>query len=102
MRAQRGSKERQRLFALGSLSAILHSDPLGQVADLLGLTAASLGAPPQPHFSAASQLILEMLERLGEGNQGLEADALALARLAQASPTQLRALARELYEARTP
>ncbi|MGE0709576.1 MAG: hypothetical protein AB7N76_20955 [Planctomycetota bacterium] len=92
---------RQRLFELGSLSAAIHGEPLGQVADLLGLAVLSLDGPRhEAHFRAARQLVLDLVARLRQGPPSDQADARALAKLARASAEEARALARELHAAR--
>ena len=99
--AQLGDEQRQRLFELGALSAIVHGDPLGQVADVVALTAASLRGPRhEPPFRAARQLVLDLVARIRGGPADEQADARALAELAQASPDDLRGLARTLYRER--
>lgn len=94
--------QRQELFERGALSAIVHGEPLGQVADLLALTAVSLQGPRQePPFRAARQLVLDLVARIRGGPAGEEADARALAHLSQASPDELREHALALYRERT-
>lgn len=96
------AEERQRLFELGTLSAAIHGDPLGQVADVLGLAVISLDGPRHaPHYRAARQLVLDLVAKLrGDAPSGDRNDALALSRLARAPAETLRRLARELHAAR--
>lgn len=92
---------RQRLYELGSLSAIVHGEPLGQVADVLGLAVLSLDGPRHaPHFRAARRLVLDLVAELRGGPVSDRADAEALAALAHAAPERLRELARALHRAR--
>lgn len=90
--------ERVLLYERGALSAALHGDPLGQVADVLALAAAPL-PPEDPTFLGASRLVLELIGALREG-EGPEASARAFARLARADPEELRRLARALLARR--
>jgi hypothetical protein len=96
------AEERQRLFELGTLSAAIHGDPLGQVADVLGLAVISLDGPRHaPHYRAARQLVLDLVAKLRQGApSGDRNDALALSRLARAPAETLRRLARELHAER--
>ncbi len=99
--AELDDEQRQRLFELGTLSAIVHGEPLGQVADVLALTALSLQGPRhEPPFRAARQLTLDLVAAVRDGPPGEEADALALARLCRATPDELRQLALTLYRQR--
>ena len=94
--------ERQYLHELGTLSAAIHGDPLGQVADILGLAVISLDGPRHaPHYRAARQLVLDFVAKLRAGAPGGDRnDALALSKLAQAPRETLRGLARALWAER--
>ena len=96
------AEERQRLFELGTLSAAIHGDPLGQVADVLGLAVISLDGPRHaPQYRAARPLVLDLVAKLRAGApSGDRNDALALSRLARAPAETLRRLARELHAER--
>jgi hypothetical protein len=91
--------QRVLLFKLGTLSAVIHGEPLGQIADVLALVRHSLkmGSGEQPQLRAARKLAVDFTERLRVGQASPEADALAFARLARASPEELRELARIIY-----
>lgn len=96
------AEERQRLFELGTLSAAIHGDPLGVVADVLGLAVISLDGPRHaPHYRAARQLVLDLVGKLRQGAPSNDRnDALALSRLARAPAETLRDLARTLHAER--
>jgi hypothetical protein len=97
-----GDPLQQRIFELGSLSAMIHGEPLGQVADLLALAALSMRTGNRaPSFEAARILVVELTANLRQGEPSPEVDARAFARLARATPAELRALARGLYAAKT-
>jgi hypothetical protein len=94
------------LFERGCLSAVIHGEPLGQVADFLALAALSLRleeaeAERPPQLRAARQLVFEFAARLRKGEASPKADALAFAALARATPETLRALARQIYAKRS-
>ncbi len=94
--------ERVLLFELGTLSAVIHGEPLGQLADVLALVSHSLEmGGKQPQIRAARKLAIEFTARLRIGEASPEADALAFARLARATPDLLRKLARIIYRVRT-
>ena len=97
-------EDQVRLQELGALSAMLHGEPLGVLADLLALVRAGSGtqAAAAPAVLAARHLVAELAAGLREGPASLEADALALWRLAGASPQELRRQAQALHQARLP
>ncbi|RMG17739.1 MAG: hypothetical protein D6731_03520 [Planctomycetota bacterium] len=94
------AEARARLFLLGSLSAMIHGEPLGALADVVALAAVGLRSGAQaPHLRAAKRLVAELAAAVRRGEGSPRADALAFARLARAEPEALRALARALYRA---
>ncbi len=96
------AEQQQLLYELGTLSAIVHGEPLGQLADVFALTALSLVGPRhEPPFRGARQLVLDFVAAARDGPPSEAADALAFARLCRAAPDELRALAAELYRRRT-
>lgn len=82
----------------GALVAILHDEPLGHLADLVGLAILGLQAgSDQPPFVAARQLLFEFLAEVREGPASPEADASACATLAHLPAQEIRRIARKLW-----
>lgn len=101
--------ERATLYELGALSAMVHGEPLGVAADALALSAASLqGVVPadEPTALAARRLVVDLCGAARRSPAGQPAapaqaldDARDLAWLANASPEDLRAAARQVHAA---
>ncbi len=99
------AEERATLYELGALSAMVHGEPLGIVADALALSAASLqGAVPtdEPTALGARRLVVDLCNagrrdrRRAEPPQATD-DARDLAWLTNAGPDDLRAAARDVH-----
>lgn len=98
-------EERATLYELGALSAMLHGEPLGIVADALALSAASLqGAVPtdEPTALAARRLVVDLCNAARRGRGGAAQadatdDARDLAWLANAGPDHLRVAAGDVH-----
>lgn len=98
-------EERATLYELGALSAMVHGEPLGIVADALALSAASLqGAVPtdEPTALGARRLVVDLCAaaraRAPRSDPPQAADdARDLAWLANAGPDDLRAVARRVH-----
>ncbi|MCA8924771.1 MAG: hypothetical protein KDD82_23355 [Planctomycetes bacterium] len=86
----------------GALAAMLHDEPLGHLADLVGL--AILGVQQRsdlPPLVAARQLLFELLAELRQGPPSPEADARACAALAHLPAKEIRELALHAWNSRT-
>ncbi|MEZ6187520.1 MAG: hypothetical protein R3F62_21240 [Planctomycetota bacterium] len=84
----------------GALVAMLHDEPLGHLADLVGLAIVAVQTESElPALLGARELLVEFLAELREG-EGPAADARACARLARLSAKEIRDLAQALWNKR--
>lgn len=102
-RGPRSLAERKRVAERAQLSAIIHGEPLGAVADVFGLAlrGRAEGKRAEPSARAAANLASALLVRVrGPGPAGKGDEARALFKICRAEPGELRALARAIYRER--